>query len=59
MTGILRTMVSLAAAVLLTLSVSVVASAQQASDIELDSPIRSFELGPKEVAKRLGPPEEG
>ena len=53
MRAVLRTTISLATAALLTLSVSAVASAQQASDIELDSPIRSFELGPNEVRADL------
>ena len=49
MSALIRTIVSLATAALLALSVSAVASAQQASDIELDSPIRAFELGADEV----------
>ena len=39
---------SLAAVVLLMMSMSAVASAQEADDIILDSPVRGFELGPTE-----------
>ena len=48
MRALLRTTGSLAAGVLLLMSVAAVASAQEATDITLDSPIRSFELGPTE-----------
>ena len=48
MRGLLRTTGSLTAVVLLMLSLSAVASAQEAADITLDSPIRAFELGPTE-----------
>ena len=49
MKALLRTTGSLAAVVLLLMSVAAVASAQEASDITLDSPFRSFELGVSEV----------
>ena len=49
MRGLLRTTGSLAAVVLLMLSMAAVASAQEAADITLDSPIRAFELGPAEI----------
>ena len=45
----LRTTLMLLAVVLLTLSVSATALAQQADDVSLDSPFRAFELGPAEV----------
>ena len=48
MRALLRTTGSLAAFVLLLMSVAAVASAQEATDITLDSPVRSFELGPTE-----------
>jgi len=48
MRALLRATGSLAAVVLLLMSVAAVASAQEAADITLDSPVRSFELGPTE-----------
>ena len=48
MRAFLRSTVFLAAVGLLLMSISAVASAQQAEDITLDSPVRSFELGPTE-----------
>ena len=53
MRAVLRTTVSLVSILLLMLSASAVAMAQQASDISLDSPIRSFELGQGEVRADL------
>ncbi len=53
MRALLRGTGSLAAVVLLLMSVAAVASAQEATDIILDSPVRSFELGPTEARADL------